>query len=60
MKAWHRDCYQPRIGDIFAIAKLADYDNGDKDELEDKNEVLKFTIAHNGNNFVSPFECDLF
>ena len=53
--AWHGKCYQPRAGDVYPIAKLANYEDNLEDELEDKIEQAKFKHAHNGGNYLCPF-----
>ena len=57
--AWHGNCYVPRTGDNYPIAKLATYEEDELDELDDEVEEKKFKHARNGNNFIVPFQCDL-
>ena len=57
--AWHGNCYRPRIGDNFPIAKLAAYDDDNEGDIHDKTETEKFMKARNGDNFLCPFQCDL-
>ena len=57
--AWHRDCYVPRSGDCYPVAKLATYEEDELDKLDDAGEERKFKFARNGDNFMVLFQCDL-
>jgi len=55
-KAWCGKCYTPLDDNEFPIAKPVDEDGVDVSGIEDAN---RFLYARNGDNLVTPFQCDL-
>ena len=51
---WHGRCYKPRRGDNYLITNVEGLD-----EIDDPNEIYKFSHARNGNHLTCPFQFDL-